>query len=89
MVTVFVIVVYDVPAHRTERYKRMLRKRLEHVQDSVFCGDITEGLLVEICADIEGLLEPDDSVLVFQAERMGLLDITAYGAADEPGDRFT
>jgi len=39
----FVLVTYDVPAERTHIYRKLLRKRLEHLQQSVFYGDITEG----------------------------------------------
>ncbi|MFC7205200.1 CRISPR-associated endonuclease Cas2 [Haloferax namakaokahaiae] len=85
----FVLIVYDVPAGRTERYKKMLRRRLEHVQYSVFYGDVTPGLLVEIKNDIEDLLQPDDSIIVFEAERVGAVDLTTYGDTEEPGSRFT
>ncbi|WP_436909368.1 CRISPR-associated endonuclease Cas2 [Halosimplex marinum] len=85
----FVLVVYDVPADRTDLYKKMLRKRLEHVQNSVFYGDVTPGLLVEIKTDIEEMLQPDDSVLVFEAERLGSVEISTYGDSSEPGSRFT
>ena len=67
----------------------MLRRRLEHVQYSVFYGDVTPGLLTEIKHDIEEMIEPDDSVLVFEAERVGAVDVTTYGDSDEPGNRFT
>lgn len=85
----FVLVVYDVPAERTRLYRKMLRRRLEHVQYSVFYGDVTPGLLVEIKNDIEDLLLPSDSVLVFEAERIGSVDITTFGDTNEPGSRFT
>lgn len=85
----FVLVVYDVPAERTRYYRKMLRRRLEHVQYSVFYGDVTPGLLVEIKNDIDALLEPTDSVLVFEAERVGSVNITTYGDSEEPGSRFT
>jgi CRISPR-associated protein Cas2 len=85
----FVLVVYDVPADRTHIYRKLLRRRLEHVQYSVFYGDVTPGLLVDIKNDIENALEPDDSIIVFEAERVGAVDLTTYGDTEEPGSRFT
>lgn len=85
----FVLVVYDVPADRTHIYRKFLRRRLEHIQQSVFYGDVTEGQLVDIKNDIQNELCPDDSVLVFEAEVAGTVDHTAYGSAKEPGSRFT
>lgn len=85
----FVLVVYDVPADRTHIYRKLLRRRLEHVQYSVFYGDVTPGLLVDIKNDIEDVLETDDSIIIFEAERVGSVDLTTYGDTEEPGSRFT
>ena len=85
----FVLVVYDVPAERTRIYRKMLRRRLEHVQNSVFYGDVTPGQLVDIKNDIEDKLIAEDSVIVFEADTVGFVDYTSYGSGDEPGSRFT
>ena len=85
----FVLVVYDVPAGRTYIYRKLLRRRLEHVQQSVFYGDVTEGQLVDIKNDIQSKLGMEDSVVVFEAEVAGVVEHTTYGTADEPGSRFT
>ncbi|RRJ27522.1 MULTISPECIES: CRISPR-associated endonuclease Cas2 [Halocatena] len=85
----FVLIVYDVPADRTRIYRKLLRTRLEHIQQSVFYGDVTPGQLVDIKHDIEAQLRDDDSVIVFEAETAGFVDYTAYGPGDEPGSRFT
>lgn len=85
----FVLVIYDVPAPRTRLYRTMLRRRLEHIQQSVFYGDVSPGQLVDIKANIEDLLEPDDQVIVFEADTVGFVDHTTYGEGDNPGSRFT
>lgn len=85
----FVLIVYDVPADRTRIYRKLLRTRLEHLQQSVFYGDVTPGQLVDIKHDIEAQLIDDDSVIIFEAETVGFVDYTAYGPGDEPGSRFT
>lgn len=85
----FVLVTYDVPAERTRIYRKLLRRHLEHIQQSVFHGNITEGQLVSIKGAIEDELEPEDSIYIFTAEVAGTVECTVLGDADEPGSRFT
>jgi len=84
-----VIVVYDVPAERTRIYRKLLRRRLEHLQQSVFYGDLTEGQITEMKNDIRTKLGSDDSVIVFEAGSSAVVDYTTFGDTDEPGSRFT
>lgn len=84
-----VIVVYDVPAERTRIYRKLLRRRLEHLQQSVFYGDLTEGQITELKNDIRAKLDSDDSVIVFEAGSSAIVDYTTFGDTDEPGSRFT
>ncbi|SHH65603.1 CRISPR-associated endonuclease Cas2 [Halobaculum gomorrense] len=85
----FVIVIYDVPAERTRIYRKLLRRQLEHLQYSVFVGELTKGQLTGLKNEIETELEPDDSVVVFEAEQAAAVEYTTFGNADEPGSRFT
>ena len=85
----FVLVTYDVPAERTRIYRKLLRKRLEHLQQSVFYGDVTEGQLVGIKQEIEGVLIDDDSVYIFEADVSAAVRCTVLGDSVEPGSRFT
>jgi len=89
VVTVFVLVTYDVPADRTRIYRKLLRRRLEHIQQSVFHGNITEGQLLDIRHDIEDHLGSDDSIYIFTAEVEGNVDCTVIGNSEEPGSKFT
>lgn len=84
-----VIVVYDVPAERTRIYRKLLRRKLEHVQNSVFYGTITEGQLTKLKNQIRDRLHEDDSVMVFEAETDSFVDYTLFGDTDDPGSRFT
>jgi len=86
---VFVLVTYDVPAERTHICRKLLRKRLEHIQQSVFYGDVTEGQLVGIKQDIESALIVDDSVYIFEADVPAAIECTVLGDSEEPGSRFT
>ena len=38
----FMLMTYDVEANRTSRFRKILRRYLNHEQYSVFTGDITE-----------------------------------------------
>jgi len=84
-----VIVVYDVPADRTRVYRKLLRKRLEHLQYSVFYGELTAGQLTELENEISEVLEPDDSVVVFTSQDPASFEYSTFGDADDPGSRFT
>lgn len=84
-----VIVVYDVPAERTRIFRKLLRRRLEHIQYSVFYGELTEGQLTGLKQDIQTKVGPDDSVIVFEAGSSSVVDYVTFGDMDEPGSRFT
>jgi CRISPR-associated protein Cas2 len=84
-----VIVVYDVPADRTHIYRKLLRRRLEHLQYSVFFGELTSGQVTSMKNEIESTLESDDSVVVFESTNPAAFDFTTFGDTDEPGSRFT
>lgn len=84
-----VIVVYDVPADRTHIFRKLLRRRLEHLQYSVFFGELTEGQVTAMKNEIKGKLGEDDSVIVFESTNPEAFDFTTFGTTDEPGSRFT
>jgi len=84
-----VIVVYDVPAERTRVYRKLLRRRLEHLQYSVFFGELTEGQVTSLKNEIEDKLEPEDAIVIFESANPAAFDFTTFGASDDPGSRFT
>ena len=59
----FVVISYDVPAKRTEIYKKVLKEFLVHEQASVFMGDLPESELVKLVAKISEKIGPEDRVL--------------------------
>ena len=59
----FVMVSYDVPARRTEIYRKMLKEFLVHEQASVFMGDLPESEVVRLTAKISERIGPEDRVL--------------------------
>ena len=77
-----VIVVYDVPANRTRIYRKLLRRRLEHIQQSVFYGELTEGQVTGMKNEIRDKLGTDDSVIVFEMGSSTVVEYTTLGDAD-------
>ena len=59
----FVMICYDVPAHRTEIYKKLLKEFLIHEQASVFMGDIPESEVIRMLDRISRKIKPEDNVL--------------------------
>jgi len=84
-----VIVVYDVPADRTHVYRKLLRRRLEHLQQSVFFGELTDGQVTAMKNEIEDKMEDEDAIVVFESRNPAAFDFTTFGASEEPGSRFT
>ena len=59
----FIIVCYDVPAKRTEIYKKLLKEYLVHEQASVFMGDLPESEIIKLVDKISKKIGPDDQIL--------------------------
>lgn len=59
----FVIVCYDVPAKRTQIYRKLLKEFLIHEQASVFMGDLPESELLKMGAEISKVIGPKDRIL--------------------------
>ena len=59
----FVMVCYDVPARRTEVYKKLLKEYLIHEQASEFMGDLPESEVIRMVDRISKKIEPEDKIL--------------------------
>ncbi len=59
----YLIAAYDVPAERTEKYRKLLTRYLIHFQYSVFAGDITEVEYRRMRQSIDALYEDADHVI--------------------------
>ena len=62
----YLIVAYDVPAERTEKYRKLLSRYLPQLQYSVFAGDMTETNHRKLCRDIKVLYEDTDHLVFIQ-----------------------
>lgn len=80
----YVVVVYDMEANRTQKMLKFLRRYLTHVQNSVFEGDVTEGDLHEIRGYVEETLNEGESVIIYELSSESLVNRTVYG--DDPAE---
>ncbi|SNR89705.1 CRISPR-associated endonuclease Cas2 [Desulfurobacterium atlanticum] len=63
----FVILVYDAGEKRVQKFLKICRKYLVHVQNSVFEGEITEAVLKMLINELKTVInEDEDSVLVYK-----------------------
>lgn len=75
----YVVLVYDMEADRTQLMLKLCRRYLIHVQNSVLEGEITAGNLEQLRGEIESLLKPGESVILYELSSDSLLDRTVYG----------
>lgn len=64
----YVLVTYDVPAGRTEIFRKILTTYLTWQQNSVFSGDITPSLHKKMLHEISKRAQSEDSFLFVEAD---------------------
>lgn len=65
----FVILTYDVKASRVNKTMKYCRQYLNHVQNSVFEGNLTTGKLRQLQKGLMGILAPkEDSCTIYIME---------------------
>jgi len=84
----YVILVYDLEAERTQKALRIGRRYLTHVQNSVLEGEITEGDLEKLRNEFADLLKPGESAILYELSSDTLLNRTVYGEDPVDGQRF-
>ncbi len=67
----YVIVVYDVDVKRVAKVHRFLRTHLHWRQNSVFEGEVSRAQLYEIKRTLEGMIDGEDSVLIYELPNDG------------------
>ncbi len=58
----YMLVTYDVESRRTQKFKKLLRRYLNHDQFSVFSGDITQASAIHLRRELSQLMIPGDRV---------------------------
>ena len=74
----YVLMTYDVEAKRTVKFKKLLRKYLNHTQYSVFSGDLSEAKLIELRRSISRLLQPRERVTEITAANRKNVDVVHF-----------
>ena len=84
----FVILVYDVDARRDSKVLKICRQYLNHMQNSVFEGHITEAKLKSLCDELKNIMIPEsDSCLIYQMSSTKYCRKIAYGSVSfQSGD---
>jgi CRISPR-associated protein Cas2 len=85
---VYVVLVYDMEADRTQLMLKLCRRYLTHVQNSVLEGEISKGDLQRLRGEIEDTLVVGESVIVYELSSDTLLNRTVYGEDPTEDSRF-
>ncbi len=76
----YVIAVYDVEAHRTQKMLKLCRRYLHWIQNSVFEGEITEVKLKELIYKSKEIMDLEtDSFIIFRNPQANWLEKQIIG----------
>jgi CRISPR-associated protein Cas2 len=64
----YLLVAYDVPAERTEKYRKLLSRYLSTLQFSVFAGDVTEVVYRRLRRELGALYQDSDRLVFVQTQ---------------------
>ena len=78
------MITYDVEARRTSKFRKLLRRFLNHEQYSVFTGDLTEAQAIEVRRELSQLMIPGDRVTEISAANRNNVSVV-HLSKDESG----
>ncbi|WP_456420061.1 CRISPR-associated endonuclease Cas2 [Thermovibrio sp.] len=84
----FVIVTYDVEVGRIDRVRKLLRRYLNWVQNSVFEGEITLSNLAALERELLEIIEDDDSIYIYKVKLPKALEKETLGEGKGTPDNF-
>ena len=84
----YVVMVYDLEADRTQKALKLGRRYLTHVQNSVLEGEISEGDLATLKNEVDDLLKPGESTIIYELSSDTFLNRTVYGDDPNEDQRF-
>ena len=82
----YVIVVYDVQKGRTEMFKKFCRSKLNHVQNSVFEGQVTDAMAKNIEESLRSMSKEDENIIIYKSWSIEYLDRIVIGSDPTPKD---
>lgn len=90
----YVVLVYDISGDENGqkilgKVFKICKRYLTHIQNSVFEGEITEGQIAKLNADLNKFIRKDlDSVIVFKSRNEKWLDKEFWGKKDDALSNF-
>jgi CRISPR-associated protein Cas2 len=85
----FVILVYDANEKRVQKFHKICKKYLMHVQNSVFEGEITDADLRKLTDELREVIEEtEDSVLVYKSRTRKYFERESIGIKKPSSDEF-
>jgi len=85
----FVILIYDVEAHRTTKLLKLCRRYLNWVQNSCFEGNLSETQLKQLCSEAKKLMDlQKDSLLIYTLPYGTAMKKQVIGYERNPIDNF-
>ena len=85
----FIILVYDAGEKRVQKFLKICRKYLVHVQKSVFEGEITEAQLRRLEIELETIMNKDeDSVIIYKFRTKKYFERQTLGISKPSSDNF-
>ncbi len=74
----FVLVMYDVEGKRTNIFRKLLKRYLDHSQFSVFSGDLSESKWLALRAELEAVVEIGDKITELVTENRHNVKVTHF-----------
>lgn len=75
----YVILVYDVDKKRVAKMLKLCRRYLHWIQNSVLEGEITDVKLKELLSEARGIMDDNDSLIIFKSRNERWLEKEIYG----------
>lgn len=89
VVSLFVIITYDVGQRRVGKVCKKLREYLDWTQNSVFEGEITTGKLMKCLSELNGIIDKEvDSIYLYQINNPRNIKKIIHGQEKSPIDWF-
>jgi len=84
----YIILVYDMGEKRVGKMLKLCREYLNWIQNSVFEGEITAVKLMELKGRAAGIMEDQDSVIIFKSRQQKWLQKDILGVERQSIDTF-
>lgn len=82
------ILVYDINQKRVGKMLKLCRKYLHWIQNSVFEGEITDVKLKELLSAANGIMNDEDSLILFKSRDSKWLEKEVHGIEKNTTDNI-